>query len=298
MKIRVIQLINNFFRDTDFENENRERALGTYCTFGYFDALQVKESREISDTDGNPIWKEIDKITTSTLDGTCSRRNLVCMAEDEKKDKEFWDKAKKYPYLFVSLIRVQHSDDVNCVINDTKRDETAIAYYSYNHSELVIVKLETEYAKGMDFVLSLRKKLHTLNIYSIFSVREDILKLETKLKNELSTEKVSVRLRMMIKNDQNIDDFLEKLSEKLFKDDVQEDNNIMKFYTLGNNDLIVEIKSVEMYKLLSCYGMGNLLTHTNTQFGKAVYNIETEILVKGESIRHGKSVDNEQHRET
>lgn len=306
MKIRVIQLINNFFRDADFGDENRTKALGTYCTFGYFDALQVEEGRDFSSTGENLIWKKTDAIAVDTFDGTYSRRNLVCMADDEERDKKFWDSAAQYPYLFVSLIRMRHASEdmgvINRVIEETKEDQTAIAYYSYNHSELVTVKLEKCYFKGMEFVLSLREQLRALSIYSIFSVRDDVLRQKTKLRDEVERETVSVRLRMMIKNDQKIDAFLQELRKKLFGDEIQEgassQGSIKKFYILGSSDLVVEIENIEMHELLSCYGMGNLLTHTNEQFGETVYNIETEILVKGERIEHGQPVDSRGDGET
>lgn len=301
MKLRVIQLINNFFRDADCSDENREKALGTYFTFGYFDALQVAEGKDFSETEENLIYKELDALAVETLDGTCSRRNLVCIADNKDKDKTFWELAEQYPYLFVSLIRLRHDagsmENMDRVIADSENDSTAIAYYSYNHSELVIVKLENCYNNGMKFVLGLRRQLNTLNMYSIFSVREDMLKSKNKLFDKIEKEEVSVRLRIMIKNDQKISNFLQKLENILFQDETRVNENspekeFVKYYTLGSYDLTVEIERVEMYKLLLCYGMGSLLTHTNEFFGEAVYNIETEILVKGERLKNGKSVDN------
>lgn len=300
MKIRIIQLINNFFKDMNGTDENREKALGTYCTFGYFDALQVDEDSSFEDAGDNQIWKKIDGVTVRTLDGTCSRRNLICIAEQEEKDRKFWECAKEHPYLFLSLIRMKRADEATDTIcqmmEEMEKDDTKIAYYSYNHSELVIAKLEDSYKAGMNFVLSLRSTLNALNLYSIFSVREETLKDKRKLPGEITAETVSVRLRLMIKDDHETGFFLQKLWETLFRDEiwekkVPEKENFEKSYTLGSSDMIIEIEQIEMYKLLSCYGMGNLLTHKNEQFGNAVYNIETEILVKGAHKGNGKSMD-------
>lgn len=299
MKIRVIQLINNYFRDENCINEDKEKALGLYCAFGYFDAVQIEEGNEIPNIE-NPIWKNIEEVAVHTLDGIHSRRNLICIAEDKEKDTAFWEKAVNYPYLFISLIRMRHNcndaNTMNQVVNEIKSNDTCIAYYSYNHSELVIAKIDKNYSQGMGYVLSLREKLNPLNMYSIFSAREDIIKSETKLQSKADMEEVSVQLRLMIKNDHEITGFLQKLWNALFEDKIQkkqmpEKENFEKFYTLGSSDMMVRIEQVEMHKLLSCYSMGRLLTHTNDQFGKAVYNIETEILVRGEHLKHGKSVD-------
>lgn len=299
MKIRVIQLIKNYFRDENCINEDKEKALGLYCAFGYFDAVQIEEGNELPDIE-NPIWKNIEEVALHTLDGIHSRRNLICIAEDKEKDKAFWDKAVNYPYLFISLIRMRHNcndmNTINRVVDEIKNDETSIAYYSYNHSELVIVEIDKTYSNGMRYVLSLREKLDPLNMYSIFSAREDIIKMETELQSKADIEEVSAQLRLMIKNDQEIVGFLQKLWDILFENEIKkeqmpEKENFEKFYTLGSNDMMVRIEQVEMHKLLSCYSMGRLLTHTNDQFGKTVYNIETEILVRGEHLKHGKSVD-------
>ncbi len=301
MKIRVIQLINNFFKDENSTYVDREKALGTYCTFGYFDALQVEEGRTFDGTEKNLIWDKIEEVVVGTLDGTSSRRNLICIAEEEKKDEKFWKRAKKYPYLFISLIRIRHDTEAMKamlrIVDEVKADNTAIAYYSYNHSELVIAKLEKYYKRGMNFVLAMRQKLNALNMYSIFSVREEVLKAKDDLPNNIASEKISVRLRIMIKKDLEIEAFLQELWEILFKDEIKKGKihkkeNFKKFYTLGSSDMMIEIKRVQMQKLLSCYSMGSLLTHTNEQFEKAVYNIETEILIRGAYIGHGKAMDN------
>lgn len=289
MKIRIIQLINNFFKDGDrCEGQDKEKALGTYCTFGYFDALQVKESKFPLEAEEDIIWKGIDEVAVNTLDGTCSRRNLICIAEDEEKDKQFWDSSEQYPYLFVSLIRVKHSNEamevMHRIIDDIKEQDMVISYYSYNHSELVIAKVDNYYYNGIDFVLSLRKELDILNIYSIFSVRENVLKSEEGLKT-IQREQIDVRLHLMIKSDDKVNDFLQTLWEELYKEKIQsgmleKKEHFSKYYTLGSGDMLLEIKQMEMQKLLSCYSMGKLLTHTNSKFCGAVYNIETEILTK------------------
>lgn len=301
MKIRVIQLINNYFKDKNDINENREKALGEYCTFGYFDAMQVEDGRELYDTEENLIWKNIDEIAVSTLNGTCNRRNLVCIVDDENKDTKFWSRAKEIPYLFISLIRIRHDSEsmknVPEIIVEMQNDETSMLYYSYNHSELIVAKLAKSYCEGMKFVLEKRKQFNALNMYSIFSVRENILKSETMLQKKIVQEEVKVRLRLMIKSEQEVKAFLQKIRKVLFEDKIQkkepgEKESFEMFHTLGSSDMVVEIENVEMSKLLSCYGMGNLLTHTNEEFEKAVYNIETEILVRDEeSIDDGKSVD-------
>lgn len=288
MKIRVIQLMNNFFRDENGTILNKEKALGTYCTFGYFDALQVEESRVFPETEESIIWENIEKVAVNTLDGTCNRRNLVCMTDEDEKDETFWEKANQYPYLFISLIRMRHGredmETMNRVMEKLSKSKTVIAYFCYNHSELVLAKLEDSYIEGMKFVLSMREKLKSLNIHSIFSVREEMIRSEEMLRNKIKDEEVAVQWRLMLKKDQEINGFLQCLWETLFADKIQEKTKgkkecFEKYHTLGSNDMMVRTDRIGMRRLLACYSMGRLLTHTNDQFAKAVYNIQTEILV-------------------
>ena len=102
MKIRIIQLINNFYRDgKNCPDEKRTEALGTYCTFGYFDALEVKTGQFIQNLKDSAMWREINDLTLGTLDGSFRRRNLICITNNDAKDTEFWEQKDDFPYLFV-----------------------------------------------------------------------------------------------------------------------------------------------------------------------------------------------------
>ncbi len=293
MKIRIIQLINNFYRDgKNCPDEKRTEALGTYCTFGYFDALEVKTGQFIQNLKDSAMWREINDLTLGTLDGSFRRRNLICITNNDAKDTEFWEQKDDFPYLFVSLIRLKHTDQNHggtCqIMQNINKEKTAMAYYSYNHSELVIVKLDKYYSNALNFILCQRQRLTILNMYSIFSVRESILKTEESIRDSIQDETIDVRLHIIIKDDQQLDSFLELLISKLY---LGENSEIRKYYTLGNCDMLIEIKNINIQRLLSCYSMGSLLTHTSPDFELAIYNIETEILSKGELLPHGKLDD-------
>ena len=42
MRIRVVDLVNNFYNDENFQSRDKTKRLGEYCCLGYFDALDVK----------------------------------------------------------------------------------------------------------------------------------------------------------------------------------------------------------------------------------------------------------------
>lgn len=290
MKIRIIQLINNFYKDgknCQDKDEDRYRKLGDYCAFGYFDAVEVLESESISNVKDGILWREIQRKVNEMADGTCNRRNLICIVKEELKDRDFWKKQRNYPYIFVSLIRVRHTANTAVKLKEAferiNKKDTAIAYYSYNHSEMVMVKLEKNYSAGLKFVLEERTQIDILNMYSIFAVKEDILKVKSRLLNEIANEHVGVRLHIIIKDDSLIDHFL----NLFMKETGLSEKNVHKYHTLGSCDMLFEIETVNLQKLLPCYCMGRILTHTNSNYEKAVYNIETELLAEREKIENG-----------
>lgn len=291
MKVRIIQLINNFYKDHKsdsdiMEYKNRDKQLGEYCSFGYFDAVRIEESRNVKQVKDNLIWETINQTVCDTFDAYCSRRNLICIIDKKEKDQKFWEDAVDYPYLFISLVRVVHdSQDARKfgdLVDKLNKDRTVIAYFSYNHSEIIIVKLLEKYAEGLSFVLQQRESIKLLNMYSIFSVRENMLNDI----NKIESEKVEVRLHIMVKNDTLIEKYLECLVKKLCII-----NEEYKTYnTLGSCDLLFEIKGIDLKKILPCYVMGNILTHSNSDYQKAVFNIETEFIVEREILENCRKI--------
>lgn len=287
MKVRIIQLINNFYIDQDqnsdaAQDQNSRRQLGEYCSFGYFDAVCIEESQSVKNIKESAIWEKINQTVCDAFDAFCSRRNLICIIDNAQKDQEFWEDAKKYPYIFISLVRTKHREEttkkIKKIVQIINADKTAIAYYSYNHSEIIIVKLESTYTNGLCFVLDKRKKIDLLNMYSIFSVRENMLNNA----NNINNEKIEVRLHIMVKDDELIQTYLEKLVDQIGIIN----GNYKTYNTLGSCDLLFEIKEIDLKNLLPCYAMGNILTHSNSFFQKAVFNIETEFIVESEILEH------------
>ena len=49
---------------------------------------------------------------------------------------------------------------------------------------------------------------------------------------------------------------------------------------IGEEDVLVEIHNIDLNQILPLYAMGEMLTHSNTEYNKAVYNIKTRIIVR------------------
>lgn len=286
MRVRLIRLANNFYKDEQQEQReeetgSRDGKLGEYCCLGYFDALDVQLVEE-GEGWGAGIRKKVNWMTVDGLDGSCSKKNIICVTNEDEKDEAFWAYAKEMPCLFVSLIRIRRGkeseEEVNRSIAKINGEgKCGLAYYTYDHSDMVIVNAGKKYSDGLRVILSLYKKISVFKMYSVFAVKEEELENCSVIQDEI----VNCRLSATVKDigkakayQSILDSFLRKGTEP-----VPEEFRIVPFHTLGNEDILIEIRHVPIRKLLRCYKMGSLLTHTNDDYKAAFFNIESQIFV-------------------
>lgn len=293
MRIRVIDLANNFYKDGQSANvqdgtldDNRRKELGEYCCLGYFDALEVRQI----DFDGKGninIRKKVNQMMMKHLDGGCSRKNIICVTDDDKRDENFWAQAQNMPFLFVSLIRVNYENGDGrgrkqklCeIIRRINEQGQMIAYYTYDHSDIVVLKYGKEYLRDVGKVLSLRRGMNVFKTYSVFAVKETVLDSCAEVQDEI----VNCRLHAAVKDMCKVEDFLEEIKDFLGKGEMGT-VNIKCYDTLGNNDLLIEISHVSIRQLLKCYRMGELLTHTHPSYQRAFFNIQSQLFGDGKGI--------------
>ena len=280
MVIRRIQLKNNLYLDKEQDKDDQDsKPLGEYCTFGYFDAMSI--DKKVGKNLG--VWQVLSEGIIGEIDGSCSVRSLLCVSGDEKKDKEFWEidpKIEAYPLLFVSVIRLKESMDgvaVKAEMDELNKCKTKIAYFSYEHSELITFYKTKKFSDGHDFCHDLHKKFEIYKMYTIFSVKEETLVSYDRIKQEIIDEKVDCRLRAIVKDREKIHEIKEKL-ENALKEDTVCNPFILEYHMMGNSDVMFELNGISIQKLLACYKTNELLTHSNTDYQKAFYNVETEIL--------------------
>lgn len=285
MKIRVIDLANNFYKDEGSEDKRDVQELGEYCCLGYFDALGVKLIADTGNGEIN-IRKEVNRIAMENLNGRCNRKNIVCVTNDDDRDEEFWISAGKMPFLFVSLIRMKRSEsagrqELNRLQGFTEglnKIEGVMAYYTYDHSDIVVFKYGNQYLEDLKSVLSLCPKTEVFKMYSVFAIKEAVL--ETC--EGVVDEKVNCRLSAIVKSMDKVKTYIDKLKKTLNEGETSDTIEVNCFDMLGNSDLLIDISGVSIRKLLCCYKMGRLLTHANQFYGDAFFNIESQIYdVKG-----------------
>ncbi len=286
MRIRVLELVNNFYKDEDTEGcaettgDDSRQELGEYCCLGYFDALNVR-SLDCGSRQEMNIRREAECIAVRNLEGKDNRKNIICVTNDEKRDEDFWKLAERMPFLFVSLIRIkfpgQHTpSDIVKTVN-AKSEET-MAYYTYGHSDIVVFRTGNEYLKNMTSVLSMYEEVNIYKMYSVFAVKECVLENCEGIPDEM----VTCRLNGAVQNMEHVKVYIDKLKEALKSGNNAGDLEINCFYTLGNSDFLMEIPKVSLINLLKCYKMGEVLTHTDEDYKKAFFNISSSILNKKE----------------
>lgn len=278
MIIRLIELVNNFYKDTNPGNEETTKSLGEFCCFGYYDAMDIKKC-ESTDGEHKRSWEIVNEAVLKRLDGTCDSRIILCYGNDDDKDEKFWKCAETSPFLFVTMVRLGDGETgmleyQRQLMDKMNEEENVIAYYSDSHCEMVVVRHTDRYEEGMKHVHVLQDKMEhvqmkIVKLYTISTVREDMLEHVDQMQEEV----VSCRMRAVVKDKLFLKEFLEELRKKLKDTGLK-----MKVYeTLGGSDVSIEIKGVSLRKLLACYKMGELLTHSNEIYGKAFYNVESEI---------------------
>lgn len=273
MRLRIIQLINNYYTDRT-RPEDPETPLGEFCAFGYFDALSISEPHSpFGENNQDSIWKHSARETVKNIDGKCSRRNMLALILDDTKDMDFWRYVSEHecesPFLFLSMVRIIHSEytrtyNLSEEIDEINSQKNMIAYFSYDYSDMVILHLHNTYQSGVEAVLKIQTNLGA-SFYTILAINEKLLQLNlTAFK-----EKVDWKFYVNVKNAAEIDSFIQSIKNELGAD-------VSTSNLLGEWDLVIEKKSVEFSTILKLYKMGELLTHSNGKFMGAFYNARTD----------------------
>ena len=186
MKIRLLQFANNFHKDKYTQEIDTSKALGSYCAFGFYDALNVDSVYQIGDSKRD-IWYALQEAAYTQLDGKCNWRNFVCGIEDDASDTDFWETASKKLFLFITMVRINieepsNSENLQLLIDDINSIQQSnearckIAYFCHDHSQVIILHCYDEYETGFKNILSIRDFLETMTMHTVLAVQETFLK--------------------------------------------------------------------------------------------------------------------------
>lgn len=85
-------------------------------------------------------------------------------------------------------------------------------------------------------------------------------------------------MKCSIKNYECAEQYFEELIKILQNDN---DNfSFEKYDIFGEYDIIIIIKDIQIREILPLYSMGEILTHSNEEYNKAFYNIETSFICR------------------
>lgn len=280
MKTRVIQMLNNYYKDgenREFKPEAQE-ALGEYCCLGLFDALHIELVEKGERQEGQDVRSRINESIVGKLQGEHNVRSVVCVTEYDAEDEAFWKEAKEMPFLFVSFVNISHdgkeiSDRLRKAMENVISEKHVMAYYTYDHSELAVIRTAENYSQGFQEVLGLYDKADIFKMYTVFAVREDVLENCERVRDEI----INCLLYATVKKRDRVEEYKRELAKALCK----KKEEIKIYETLGHSDCLIEILQVSIKKLLYCYKMGRLLTHTNSYYNQAFFNIETQFMTEG-----------------
>lgn len=287
MRLRIIQLINNFYTDNT-SHSSPETPLGKYCAFGNFDALEIGEpSCPFGENGEGSIWKHSARETVNNTNQNYSRYNILALILNEEKDDNFWEfvekNSEKYPFLFLSMVRIIHpmvgiihlnsnneqSDTrkpflLSGQINTINSSDNMIAYFSYDYSDIVILHAQKSYQSGIETILKMQNTFSGC-FYTILAIKEELLQCENITSFE---EEVNWKFYATVKDTDGKDFFLKEIEKEI---GVVTSSNL-----LGEWDLLIQKKCIKFSTIFKLYKMGNLLTHSNEKFMRAFYNARTE----------------------
>ncbi len=277
VSIRILQLKNNFYWNS---GETEGEALGKYCVLGYFDALDL--SGEQADVTEFNTWEQLGRLTLEQKN-TLSCRSLVCVTEQRRKDKMFWDSDDKVLY-FITMVRIKKTASAEDKRRELEKhellgSENHIHYLSYDHSEIIVVTKTNTYREGIRDVRLIRRICDAVKTYTVFAVKEDAMQSYDDIHSKLAPENVCCRLHCMVRDYDKAEAFRKKLEKQL---SARNGHNVIirKYETFGGYDWLMEADDVSISSVFECYKMGEMLTHTNESYRDSFFNVESEILAK------------------
>lgn len=286
MRIRMMQLINNYYSDDWEKMHTQKEALGEWCIIGYFDAFH-QEVIDWNPENCNKGIKELaDDIVVDKTDGKSNRSTLICLTREQERDDRFWKYAEEMPYISISLLRIAQQADSEKkmllqVLQKFDREEDTMIYYTYDHADLIIVKAARRHKEIMEFVDFVKAEIKIYKMYTAFAIRERVLQIckESPSCKVVEDEVIDCRLRCAVKNEARAKKFARQLMDKMkaCNSEYQQES----FHILGGKDMLIEMKNVHIHTLLPLYLTGEMCTHMCPQYYHAFFNIESEFLVKG-----------------
>lgn len=297
MYLRMISM-NNHYPDNNSINDMKP--LGAFCAFGYYDAVDISDVKNL-EPDGETSWDHMEEFIGSKLNGSYNSRIIPCLFESKNQEKEetFWtiEEKSKDVFFFITMVRLKEMN-VKIFIDEINKKPQMFAYYSYEHCECIILCRDKTYGGGIRKVERVKKIKDSdghslvLKTYTVFAFPEILLK-ERTFWDEENDQLVNIRLNANINNtavkvndstaEDRINAFAQNLKAVLYEEDsLAKECKYRQYMVLGDDDLLIEADDVMLSRLMPLYANEAILTHNNELYKDAFLNIETRIIVEKE----------------
>lgn len=283
--IRVFKFKNNYYQE-----HNAVQMKAEWCSIGYFDALDTYTKKETECQISKEIFGDSEQGWLNTdvesILKPCDYFIMVGICEDE--DETFWDKGEK-SLILISFIRLKkRAGNLEKIQKEVEEIGPVKCYLTYESSDLIVCIRCDSYSeggkviKGLDQLISVMDEGNGVQkSFSVLVVRQCILdELDKENNYGIKDENVQCYLRGIIKNRTEITRFCNELRNKNF--------SCVEKEIPGSDDIVLEVKGNSLISLLQLYRSNGLLTHWDSLYDNAFYNIRTEIIMTG-----GMEVNNE-----
>lgn len=306
-----------FILYNDFLPQEKKIHVWDYCSFGYYDGIDIGENLLNKEQDCSVH----DKLATlwgyyvsrsEMLDGSFSEQIIFGLRteqeNDNKKEQNFWDEKEKYPFLFFTLIQAEYEKkvDISKKIRDieiefTNDSRKVITYFTFDTSDLLMVILCKKYDDGIVVIENLHDKENSkLNMYlewnltysfSVAAVNKKLINNNAKVA-EIEGVVPNADIYLIEKELGAIDAIYKQVKESLDKD-----SKIDKDAVLGCNDEVIRLQNIPWNKFLLFYqDKSGIFNNSNDDYHKGLIGITT-IINTNKSIVHNKTILEKQDKD-
>lgn len=290
-----------FILYNDFLPPSKKKHEWQYCSFGYYDGIDVEENLFSKDSEFS-VHDELEKLwdyyveRSEKLEGSFSEQIIFGLRTEKEndniKEQNFWDDKEEYPFLFFTLIQAEYSntENISQKIREMETEFTndsckVITYFTFDTSDLLMVILCKKYDDGVAVIENFHHKENSklkmhLNwqitySFSVAAVYKEIINDKERVANiEGNVQRADIYL---IEKELGAIDTIYKKVE----DSIHDDSGIDKDAVLGCNDEVIRLENVPWNKFLLFYQDGEgLFSNSNNDYHNGLIGITTIIDTK------------------
>lgn len=264
---------------TNVLGENIDMVPTEYSVLGYYDGLAIEAVPEGASYERLGFGRGKKELYNS----------LDIIGLRQESDEAFWRKGRE-PYIFITCLRFKKkAPKIKEIIGKIEsKYKTAVCYLTVDSSDLVVCLRSRSYLEGYRCVAQYYKLIEPLILgnevqasFSAVAIWQEVLDglacrdVSDKAKAEraqIKREKLSVLLRANVRDWEMFAEYLSKLKKETGKCKPKTGG------ILGSEDAIIVLKGIESLDFLKLFAWKGLLTHNNTLYKEALFNVQTEIM--------------------